>query len=236
MIRRQPTPGVRRLVLLGAGDHAQDVLSIARESQQCGRFDYELAGFLVEPGYGAAGTIVAGLPILGDPSWLEGRAQEVVALCAVGSSALRLRFSRICQRYGVRCATIVHPSVLIGPDVEIGDGVVLAARCVLTRRVRIGDHSQINVACTLPHGTVIADHVTMSPGVQLAGNVHIDTGCFLGIGSSIIQRRTLGRWSTIGAGCAVVHDVPDNATVVGVPGRTIKVKDEGWYESGGSEW
>jgi sugar O-acyltransferase (sialic acid O-acetyltransferase NeuD family) len=227
---------MKRLVFLGAGDHAQDVLRIARECQECGRFDYELAGFLVEAGYGVPGTIVDGLPILGDPSWLDGRGGEVVAFCAVGSSALRLRFGRICQSYGISCATIVHPSVLIGPDVEIGEGVMLAARCVLTRRVRIGVHSQINVACTLPHGTVIADFVTMSPGVQLAGNVQIDTGCFVGIGSSVIQRRRLGRWSTIGAGCAVIRDVPDNATVVGVPGRTIKIKDEGWYESGVSEW
>jgi sugar O-acyltransferase (sialic acid O-acetyltransferase NeuD family) len=227
---------MKRLILLGAGDHAQDVLQIARECRECGRFDYEPAGFLVEAGYGAPGTVIDGLPILGDPSWLEGRAGEVIGFCAVGSSALRLRFSRICQGYGIRCATIVHPSVLVGPDVELGEGVVLAARCVVTRHVRIGDHSHVNVACTLPHGTVLADHVTMAPGVQLAGNVQIDTGCFVGIGASIVQRRRLGRWSTIGAGCAVIADVADNATVVGVPGRTIKVKDEGWYESGVSEW
>ena len=47
----------------------------------------------------------------------------------------------------------------------------------------------------------------------------------------MIERRRLGRWSTIGAGCTVIHDVPPDTTVVGVPGRTVKTRMAGWHES-----
>lgn len=222
---------MRPLVLLGAGDHAREIGAIVAACAAAGSADYELIGYLVEPEYGRAGTMVDGVPVLGDDSWLQGRAGAVDAICAVGSPALRLRFSAQCQHYGVRGATVVHPSAIVGPDVTLGAGVVIAAGCILTQRIRIGDHSHLNIGCTLSHGARVADHVTMSPGVRIAGNVDVGSGCFLGIGASVIDRRQLGQWSTIGAGCTVIRDVPPDATVVGVPGRIIATARPGWQHS-----
>jgi sugar O-acyltransferase (sialic acid O-acetyltransferase NeuD family) len=219
------------LVLLGAGDHAREVAQVATECFAAGASRYELAGYLVDPAYGAPGTVIDGLPILGDLSWLDGRAGRVETICAVGSTALRLRFSAACRRYGVRSATVVHPSALVGPTVVLGEGVVIHAGCIITQRIHIGDHTHVNVDCTIGHGGVLEDHVMLSPGVHLGGNVTIERGCFIGIGVSIIPRRRIGRWSTLGAGCAVIEDVPPDATVVGVPGRAIKIKPAGWHEA-----
>jgi len=36
----------------------------------------------------------------------------------------------------------------------------------------------------------------------------------------------------IGAGSVVVHDVPSNSTVVGIPGRVVRVRPEGTLEHG----
>jgi serine O-acetyltransferase len=36
----------------------------------------------------------------------------------------------------------------------------------------------------------------------------------------------------IGAGSVVVHQVPDNSTVVGIPGRVVRVRSEGTLEHG----
>ena len=72
------------LVLLGAGDHAREIAEIAVACAAGGNTAYELAGYLVEPAYGRPGTSIDGVPILGDPSWLHGRAGSVHTLCAVG--------------------------------------------------------------------------------------------------------------------------------------------------------
>jgi sugar O-acyltransferase (sialic acid O-acetyltransferase NeuD family) len=219
------------LVLLGAGDHAREVAQVAAECIAAGAVRYELAGYLVPPEYGVSGTVIDGLPILGDLSWLDGRAGTVETICAVGSTPLRLRFSTACRRYGVRSATLVHPTSLVGPTVVLGEGVVVHAGCIATQRIHIGDHTHVNVGCTVSHGGVLGDHVMLSPGVHLGGNVTIESGCFVGIGVSVIPRRRIGRWSTIGAGCTVIEDVPPDATVVGVPGRTIKIRTAGWHEA-----
>jgi acetyltransferase-like isoleucine patch superfamily enzyme len=52
--------------------------------------------------------------------------------------------------------------------------------------------------------------------------VYIGEGAHIGAGSVVIQGIKIGKWSTIGAGTVVIKDVPDYATVVGNPGKTIK--------------
>ncbi len=44
-------------------------------------------------------------------------------------------------------------------------------------------------------------------------------------GAKVIGSFTVGRNSKIGAGSVVVHEVPPNCTVVGVPGRIVKHND-----------
>lgn len=73
--------------------------------------------------------------------------------------------------------------------------------------------------------SVISDYVHISPNVSLAGNVEVGEGTHIGIGASIIQGIKIVKWCTIGAGAVIIKDVPDCATVVGNPGKIIKIKD-----------
>ena len=45
---------------------------------------------------------------------------------------------------------------------------------------------------------------------------------WVGIGACVKNGVTIGKHVIIGAGAAVVSDVPDNTTVVGVPAGNIK--------------
>jgi acetyltransferase-like isoleucine patch superfamily enzyme len=52
--------------------------------------------------------------------------------------------------------------------------------------------------------------------------VRIGAGCYIGAGATIIDRVTIGEWSTVGAGAVVVGDLPPFVTAVGVPAKVIK--------------
>ena len=61
-------------------------------------------------------------------------------------------------------------------------------------------------------------------------------GCGFYIGSNIciIEDVHIGNNVTIGAGAVVVKDIPDNATVAGVPARILNYKNPARYI--GNKW
>ena len=50
-------------------------------------------------------------------------------------------------------------------------------------------------------------------------------GAFVGLGANVIQCLSIGRYAMVGAGAVVTADVPDYATVVGVPARVVRISE-----------
>ena len=82
--------------------------------------------------------------------------------------------------------------------------------------------------------TEIGDDVLLYQGVTLGGTGN-ETGkrhptlgnhVVVGTGAKILGNIKIGDHVRIGAGSVVVHSVPDNSTVVGVPGRVVRIRDE----------
>ena len=88
--------------------------------------------------------------------------------------------------------------VVIGETAEIGDDVLLYQGVTLggTGKERGKRHP------------TIGSHVVIGTGAKVLGNIRI--------GDSV----------KIGAGSVVVHSVPDNSTVVGIPGRVVRIAGE----------
>ncbi len=106
----------------------------------------------------------------------------------------------------------IHPSATIGERLFIdhGEGVVIGETSV------IGDDAIIYQQVTL--GGTGKEHGKRHP--TIGNNVVI------GAGAKILGNITIGDHVRIGAGSVVVNDVPDNCTVVGIPGRIVKQKLE----------
>src|SRR5277367_5499260 len=76
---------------------------------------------------------------------------------------------------------------------------------------------------------VVGDNVTLYQGVTLGGtgkehgkrHPTIEDGVVVGDGAKILGNITVGRNCRIGAGSVVLRNVPENSTVVGVPGHII---------------
>ena len=220
----------RRVVILGAGGGSRDVLDICDAQREVDPH-LDVLGFIVDPEFAKPGHLVNDRPILGGFDWLAAHISEVRVICGVGDPVLRAKLIQRATALGARFCSVIHPSVIRTPYVTIGQGVSVGAGTIITNQVVIGDHVQVNVACSLSHDVHVEQFATLSPGVRLAGNVRVQTGCFVGMGANVIERKILGAWSIVGAGSTIVSDVPPNTTVVGVPGKVIKTRPEGWHEN-----
>jgi len=93
---------------------------------------------------------------------------------------------------------------------------------MVTTDVFLGEHVHLNLNVTVGHDTMIGPFCTISPGVNVSGRVHLGEGVTVGSAASIIPGVAVGGWSVIGASAAVVSDLPEKCTAVGVPAKVIK--------------
>ncbi len=193
------------VALVGAGGHAKVIVGMlgALGVRVLGCFDDDPTK------YGAAVLNAAIRPMSELP-------RRTLAILAIGSNRARQRLSSTLDCTWI---SLVHPSAFVDPSVTIGPGSVIFAGAVVQPDVRIGAHVIVNTSASIDHDCVIEDFVHLAPGTHLAGNVTIEQGAFLGVGAVAIPGRRVGAWTTVGAGGAVVRDLPSEVVAVGVPAR-----------------
>ena len=80
----------------------------------------------------------------------------------------------------------------------------------------------------------LGDNITLYQGVTLGGtgkeqgkrHPTLEDNVMVSAGAKVLGSFTIGENSKIGAGSVVLKEVPPNCTVVGVPGRVVKMNDE----------
>ena len=219
----------QRVAIIGAGGFAREVLDIFDAVNER-KPTFDVLGYIVDAQYGLPGTQINGKPILGDIEWLAEHRHELQAICGVGAPELRRRLVNEAKQHDVTFCSIVHPEAILTRWVTVGEGCVITAGCTLSNQIHVGNHTHINPACTIGHDTIFEEFVTISPGATVSGNVRLETGCYVGTGANIVEKVTIGAWSIVGAGSTIISDVPPNTTVVGLPGKVIKTRPEGWHE------
>jgi len=114
---------------------------------------------------------------------------------------------------GVPFTNIIHPSVEIGVNVEIGVGNVIFGGTMIGPSAKIGNNNFIATRCNFEHHNLIKDHNTFGPSVTTSGAVSIGSNVIFGSGIFIEPKIKIGDNSTISSGSIIQKDVPDNVIV-----------------------
>lgn len=205
---------MKDLVIVGSGGHGRELLDtvLALNSAQAA---WNVLGFVDDDPRHPERLERLGLAVLGDVDWLV-RNPCTYAL-GIGTSSVREALSARLDAAGMEPATLVHPSAHVGPDVRLGQGVVVYDRCTITTNVSIGAHTHLNVGCAVQHDSVVGDFVQFSPGVLVNGDCALGDRVFLGTGAIVTRGNRVGDDAVVGAGAVVLADVVAGTRVVGVP-------------------
>ena len=138
-----------------------------------------------------------------------------------------------------RLARVISQTTRFFTGVEIHPGAQIGRRFFI-------DHA---MGVIIGETTVIGDDCTLYQGVTLGGTGH-ETGkrhptlgdnVLVGVGACVLGNVYVGSGSKVGGGAVVVDDVPENSTVVGIPGRVVRrdgkrVADEAAHERSHKEF
>ena len=203
-------PASPTLALIGAGGHALVVAEGAA-----------LAGFQVLGAFDddpeAVACRIQRLRHLGPLRDAPGRPPRPLIL-ALGDLGLRRRVLKALDASGA--LRVIHPQSIVHASARIGAGVYIGPAAVVHSFARVEAHAIINSGAVVEHECVIGENAHIAPGAVLGGRVRIGADTLIGLGARVLPNLSIGKGCTIGAGAVVIGDVPDRATVTGVPART----------------
>jgi len=219
--------GDNKVVIVGCGGFGREVHQLFKDynNDQLYQFDnFNLLGFISEDNY-SHGTKINNLPVLGNLSWFKDH-KDVKCVVAIGDPIKRREMVSKLNKIGVSFCSIIHPSVIIGDSVEVGEGCIICAGVILTTNIKIQNHVIINLGCTVGHDVWLKNYVSLMPCVKVNGGVTLYTAVYVGSGTTFIQNITVNPYSVIGAGSVVISNIPRRCTAIGVPAKIIKKYDE----------
>jgi len=121
----------------------------------------------------------------------------------------------------------IHPSVVIGNDVQIGCGVVAMAGCIFNPKSRIGDFTFFATGAQVEHDCIIEDFSSISAGSVTGGYVRLGKYSAITLGVVVMDRIEIGENSVIGSGSLVTKNIPSNVLVYGSPCKIIRKRGTG---------
>ena len=119
---------------------------------------------------------------------------------------------------------------------EIGENVSIGQNCFIGENVKIGNNVKIQNNVSLYEGLTVHDNVFIGPSSVFTNVIKprseyptnkkysqtiIEEGVTIGANATIVCGTTLGEYAFIGSGSVVTKNIPNNALIVGNPGKII---------------
>lgn len=200
-----------KLIIVGAGGHGRVVAEIAKKSER-----YSAVEFLDDDKIS-----IDGYQIIGNRLDANKYIAEYDIFIAIGSNQARQQVQEQLAEKGASIPILIHPSAIIGEHVSFGAGTVIMAGVIINCGTMIGKGCIINTGAAVDHDNWLEDYVHISPGVNVAGTVHIGKGTWIGIGATVSNNINICGGCVVGAGAVVVKDISKAGTYVGIPAKEM---------------
>jgi sugar O-acyltransferase (sialic acid O-acetyltransferase NeuD family) len=216
---------MKNIVLIGGGNQAHYTIDIINKERK-----YNIVGII--DSIHDVGSDRFGYKILGrqeDISKLIHQYNIEGGIISIGDNWIRYYVSSQIKKQlpNFKFVNAIHPSVVIGDNVELGEGIIMMAGCIINPKSKIGDFTFFATGAQIDHDCNIKNFSSISAGSITGGYVTLEEFSAITLGVTVIDRLKIGKNTVIGAGSLVIKDLPDNVLAYGNPCKVIRTRKEG---------
>lgn len=174
---------MKKIAIIGSGGLGREVLGII----QCinrKKKTWDFIGFYDD---NISDKLVNNYPILGKIEDLNSIEENLYIVIGIGNPKIKKLIRRKITNSKIKFPNIFHPTSVIYNDsnVELGEGIVIAANSVLTVNINISDFVYINASTVIAHDTNIGCYSMIMPTVSISAGANIGSCVYIGNGVKI---------------------------------------------------
>ena len=198
----------RQVVILGHGGHAKSVADAARSA------GFAVVGFL---GLAEHQQSDYGPPALQSLDDIDLESTEIAL--GIGTNFIRARVAAdvVNSHPRARFVAVIHVTAWVSPLAEISPGSVVLAHAAVGPGAKLGLGSVLNTGSSLDHDSTLQSFASLGPGARTGGDVSIGERSAIGLQSGVLQGRSVGSDSVVGAHSLVTRNIPDLTVAWGIP-------------------
>ena len=121
-------------------------------------------------------------------------------------------------------ATLIHPASNISSSAMVGSGTLVMPGVHMGPYTRVGAGIVLNANSTVCHEAVVEDFASLAPNACVAGRARIGLCSAICLSACVDEKVVVGSHTVVGAGSAVLNDLPANTLAFGAPAKIISAR------------
>ena len=209
---------MKDLIIVGASGFGREILMVIKEINRV-KEEWNVLGF-IDDNLNALDGIDCDCKILGTISSWKPTGNELYVM-GIAKSTTKKEVALKLKDKGAKFATVIHPTARVANPVTIGEGLVLFSYADISVNCVIGNYVFLNSFAQVGHDSIIGDFSTLCPNCAIAGGGILGEGVTVGTAASTHPNIKIGNYATVGMNSAVIRNVKEHTTVMGVPAKKI---------------
>lgn len=160
---------MQNLIIIGAGGLGREVYDLAIDTGA-----YAVRGFVDANPSASPGVA----PVLGTPDAYEIQPGDVF-ICAIGNPTVRRKCVEQLQQRGAHFTTLIHPSAVVSPTVQIAQGCIIKPYVTIGSLACVGEHTVVQAHCTIEHDVLVGCFCLIGANSVIQGGNKLDDDALL---------------------------------------------------------
>ena len=175
------------------------------------------------------GKTLNGIQIVGGMEYLiTAQDENKKVLVAIANPIIREKIFNEVNTKNIQFFNLIHPTALILPSVEIGQGCMFMPQSIVCSNAKIGNGVIINMGSIVEQSCVIADFVGLAPGVNIGGRTEIRKRSLIATGATVFARIVIEEQNVIAANAVVTKSTSRFSYLKGAPAKYISSTEVGF--------